>query len=251
MTSASILALYACNKPDILRPKEGDNGCIERIIVPVTGHSVSNTDVVVINTLFTNNGIDWSKYRYYQYINDSTQTYFPPYAKFDDKVVKVDQYTNGLKIFTGQLVFEFRNNIFSYMGGYPTAGTNLNTTPELKPAQLRKLFIGHIEQFDYTGNQYNDSCFRCEFGYFNINAGSSYSTENLVKAWSVTLKNRTWPSEYPIAYYQDSDGKLIYYDNGIQTFNQTPEHHVYFASGSANKLVPGNRRHFNVSPGEE
>ena len=53
-----------------------------------------------------------------------------------------------------------------------------------------------------------------EFGYYDLNAGSGNTTENLVKAWKITLKNQA----YPLAYYEDDDGKLIYYDNGIRTF---------------------------------
>jgi hypothetical protein len=212
-----ILALSACNKPAILELEE-DNGCIERIIVPVTGHGVSSADVATINSLFMNNGIDNSKYRYYQFFNDSVQTYFPPYEKFDQKVVKVDEYTNGLRIFTGQLVFQFRNNIFNFKGGYPTGGTNLDTRPKLTLGQLRKLFITHIEQFDHKGDQYKDSCFKAEFGYFNLNAGTSYATENLIQAWKLTMRNSSWPPAYPVAYYQDRNGSLIYYDNGIRTF---------------------------------
>ncbi len=213
----TILILYSCKKESAIQLQE-DNGCIEKIIIPLTGHSINGADIPVANTLFTNNNIDNSKYRYYQYLHDSVQTYFPPYSKFDSKVVKVDEYTNGLRIFTGQLVFEFKNELFNFKAGLPTNGTTLNTTTNLTLGQLRKLFIDNIEQFDNKGNQYKDSCFKAEFGYFNLNAGISYSTENLIKAWRVTLKNSLSPSEYPIAYYQDNDGKLIYYDNGIRTF---------------------------------
>jgi len=209
------VTFYSCSK----ETTQDKNGCIERHIVPVNGHSVNSADIPEINNLFLHNGIDNSKYRYYQYLHDATQTYFPPFDIFDEKVVKVEEYTNGLPVFTAQLVFVFKNDTFNYKGGYPTKGTTLNTTPSLAPEQLRKLFIGHIEEFDHKGDFYKDSCFKAEFGYFNLNVWTNYSTENLVKAWRVTLKNSIYPSEYPMTYYQDDAGKLIYYDNGIRTFH--------------------------------
>jgi hypothetical protein len=208
------LTFYACTKQQLAE----DSGCIERLIIPENEHSINMADIASANALFLNNNIDNSKYRYNSYIHDSTQTYFSPYAKFDNKVVMVDEYTNGLKIFTGQLVFTFKNEVFNFKGGYPTNGTTLNATPMLTIGQLRKLFLNHIEQFDHKGIQYKDSCFTAEFGYYNLNAGTSYAPENLIKAWSLTLKNRNYPSNYPVAFYQDTDGKLIYYDNGIRTF---------------------------------
>jgi len=216
------VTFYSCSKepvPAVSKRTTQDNGCIERNIVPVNGHSVNGADLAEINNLFLNNGIDNSKFRYCQYLHDTTQTYFPPFAIFDEKVVKVEEYANALPVFTAQLVFGFKNDTFNYKGGYPTNGTTLNAAPSLALAQLRKLFIDHIEEFDYRGDFYKDSCFKAEFGYFNLNAWTSYSTENLVKAWRLTLKNSVYPSEYPVAYYQDEGGTLIYYDNGIRTFH--------------------------------
>jgi hypothetical protein len=209
-------------KKDITARIAEDKGCIEWKKVRVTDHSgytINSSNIQIINTLFTNNNIDNSRYRYYFYTDDSLQTYFPPYAKFDDKIIRVKEFTNGLEIFTGEILFEFKNNIFNYRNGNPTAGTTLSTTPKLTIGQIRTLFLGHIEQFDHYGAYYKDSCFSAEFGYYNLNAGTSTLPENLIKCWKVTLKNRIYPSEVPIAYYQDNDGKLIYYDNGIRTFH--------------------------------
>jgi hypothetical protein len=218
-----VLTLSSCQKENAVSPVQipEDKGCIEWKKVLVTdhsGHSINNLNIPIINGLFSSNSIDNSKYRYYYYSNDSVQTYFPPYAKFDDKIIRVKEFTNGLEIFTGEILFQFRNNIFNFRNGNPSSGTTLSTSPNLTVGQIRTLFLGHIEQFDHKGNQYKDSCFSAEFGYFNINAGTSNSTENLIKSWKVTLKNRIYPSEYPIAYYQDNEGKLIYYDNGVRTF---------------------------------
>lgn len=198
-----------------------DKGCMEWKKVLVTdhsGHAVNNINIPIIDGLFLSNSINNSKFRYFFYSNDSVQTYFPPYTKFDDKIIRIKEFTNGLEIFNGEILFQFKNNIFNFQSGNPTSGTTLNTTPQLTVGQVRTLFSGHIEQFDHNGNQYKDSCFSAQFGYFNLNAGTNTSTENLVKAWKVTLKNKIYPSEYPVAYYQDNAGSLIYYDNGFRTF---------------------------------
>ena len=212
--------LFSCKKEN----KENyltDDTCVEWKKVTVTDHSgytINNSNIQIINTLFSANNIDKSRYRYYYYSNDSVQTYFPPYARFDQKIVRIKEFTNGLEIFTGHILFHFKNNVFDLQNGNPTNGTPLSTTSNLTVQQVRTLFLGHIEQFDQRGDFYRDSCFCAEFGYFDLNAGISNAPENLIKSWKITLKNKIYPFEIPIAYYQDDDAKLIYYDNGIRTF---------------------------------
>lgn len=217
------LTISSCQKEDAALAVQipEDKGCIEwkkLLVTDHSGHSINNSNIPIINGLFSSNGIDNSKYRYIYYSNDSVQTYFPPFTKFNDKIIRVKEFTNGLEIFTGEILFAFRNNSFNYRSGNSSGGTTLSTTPTLTAGQIRTLFLGHIEQFDHNGNQFKDSCFSAQLGYFNLNAGTGNSTENLIKSWKITLKNSVYPSEYPIAYYQDNDGKLIYYDNGIRTF---------------------------------
>ena len=217
------MIFYSCQKGNVIisLPIAEDIGCIELKKVLATDHSgytINNSNIPIINSLFLNNGIDNSKYRYHYFYEDSIQTYYPPYSKNDSKSVRVTQFTNGFEIFPDDIVFVFTNNLLSYRNGNETKGTTLRTIPNLTVRQIRTLFLGHIELYDHKGNQYKDSCFCAEFGYFNLNAGTNTSTENLVKSWKITLKNSIYPSEYPIAYYQDDDGKLIVYDNGIRTF---------------------------------
>jgi len=210
--------LSACTKSDKDSLAE-DNGCIDRIIIPVTAHAINNADIPVVNGLFQNNNVDNTNLRYYRYTHDSIQTYYPPYSKLDEKVVRVDQYTKGLRIMTGDMVFIFINDSFDLKVGYPTWGTYLNTNPHLSLGQVRKLFINDVDQFDHKANEYKDICLKAEFGYYNLNVSTGGSSENLVKAWRVTPKGTVHPSEYPVGYYQDDDGKRIYYFNGIETFH--------------------------------
>jgi len=202
---------FSCNKDSALTE---DNGCIERKILPVTAHSISSTEITIADNLFSSAGINNRNYRYYRYTHDTLQTLYPPFTKIDEKGVRVDQFLNRLRIFTGDLAYLFHNDIFHYRGGNLTNGTTLNTTPQLRLGQLRKLFIDNVEQFEHIGNRYKDTCLNAEFGYYNLNTGTSNTPELLIKAWRVTQKN----NDYPLAYYQDDDGKLIYYFNGIMTF---------------------------------
>jgi hypothetical protein len=219
------LMFTACTKSDITTASndaakniQEDNGCIERIVIPVTAHTINSPDVSTVNSLFSSNGIDNSKFRYYRYIHDTLQTLNPPYTKYDQKIVMVDQYTNNVRIFTGDLGYNFLNNSLNFRSGYFTNGTSLDTVPKLTLGQIRKMFLDNIEQFDHAPGDFKNSCFKAEFGYYNLNAGISYAQEVLIKAWRVTLKNSVFPSEYPMAFYQDANGKLIYYDNGTRTF---------------------------------
>ena len=206
--------VMACSKsapePDV----PVDNGCAEQTIMPVTAHSISAADVLIANNLFAANAIDYHRFRYYRYSLDSTPTYYPPYATLRTQSVRVEQYVNGLKLFSSELNYSFKDGIFYFLAGNPTPGTGLNTTPALSAGQLRGLFFATIAQHDPTKIGLQNQCVRAEFGYYNLNASTGNTNENLVKAWRVQVKNQA----YPFAYYQDSDGKLIYYDNGIQTF---------------------------------
>ena len=206
------LTIVACTKSNATLSE--DSGCIERILIPVTAHSINSVEIPTVNNLFINNGIDNSKFRYYKYIHDTLLTLYSPYAKYDQKTVRFDQYTNGVKLFTGDLVYNFLSNSFNSKGGNITNGTSLNTSAQLTLGRLRKLFVDDIELFDHNGKQYKDSCFNAEFGYYNLNAGTGNTSENLVKAWHLTPKFNS----YPEAYYQDIAGKIIYYFNGIETF---------------------------------
>lgn len=208
------LTLFACKKESTILTKQlpEDNGCIDRLTIPVTSHgTLSNSDYNLISSLFIKTGISKPNFRYTRTYRDSVQT---NNGIYDFRNVYIIQYANNLPIFVESLNYLFKNGIFNSYSGSLTNGTSLNTTPTLTLGQLRKLFIDDIELFDHNSNKYKDSCFNAEFGYFNLNAGTTNSSENLVKAWHLTPKFNS----YPEAYYQDNSGQRIYYFNGIQTF---------------------------------
>ena len=185
-----------------------DNGCIEKITIPVSSHgTLTNAGYNLILSLFSSNRISSPNFRYTRTYHDSVQTYNGIY---DFRNVFIIQYTNGLPIFRESLNYSFKNGVFNSYSGQLTNGTSLNTIPTLSLGQLRKLFIDDIELFDHKGGQFKDSCFKAEFGYFNLNAGTGNPSENLVKAWHLTPNYYS----YPEAYYRDDTGERIYYFNG-------------------------------------
>lgn len=192
---------------------EEDNGCINKILIPVTSHgTISDSDYSLIQGLFSTNGIVSSNFRYSRTYRDSVVNFD---GKFDYRNVYIIQYANGLPIFGESLNYLFKNGVFKSFSGRISKGTALNTSPTLTLGQLRKLFVGDIESFDHKGLQFKDSCLIAEFGYFNLNAGTADTTENIVKAWHLTPKTIS----YPEAYYQDKNGGLIYYFNGLVSFH--------------------------------
>lgn len=207
--------LQACSKSDPAPARPTASGCSEISAVPVSAHRLSSADVQTANRLFASNNLDSRNFRYTRYSRQSVQTYFPPYASFDEQTVRVEEYTNGLRIFTGESNFVFKDGVFSFRAGQPTSGTRLGTSPKRTAGQLRALLIATTAQFDAGRlGDVQRQCVSAEFGYYNLNAGTSNAPENLVKAWRVSVKNQA----YPFAYYQDEEGQLIYYDNGIRTF---------------------------------
>ena len=80
--------------------------------------------------------------------------------------------------------------------------------------EVGKMFLQNIKNDSYNRdkiNQYEDGCFSCELGYYDLNAGIGYASQNFRLAWRITPEG----SEYPVAYINDSDNSLIYYFDGI------------------------------------
>jgi hypothetical protein len=213
----SFFILMACQKESQqedagLLPE--DPGCIQRLVVPVIAHSLNSADLTVVTQLFAQNNINIQSFRFYKYEHDSLQTAFPPFAKLDRKIVRVDQYANGLRILTGEMVYNFSNDVLLVKGNNLNTGIPLDTVSAVRLSQLRGLFLKHSQAFVRWGvADFKDSCLVAEFGYFDLNAGSGNPTEVFVKAWRVSPK----ANGFPVGYYKD-DGRLIYYFDGIQTF---------------------------------
>ena len=80
--------------------------------------------------------------------------------------------------------------------------------------QIRKVFIDAFNKDGYNiaGHVNASSCLRAEFGYYNLTPDVP-DQPHFVKAWKVTFTD--W--DYPEAYIQDDNRKLLLYFNGIMT----------------------------------
>ena len=205
-----LLTGLSCKKNEEAMPGI-DAGCIERIYIPVNGHTISFAEKNIVDNLFQTNGIINYNYRFYYFFEDSTQTYYPPYAKFDTKIIKADHYNNGLRIFNGNVLFNFMNDVIHYVGGDTSNAITLNTIPALQLGQVRKLFIDDAERFERLGDHFKDTCLRAEFGYYKEVENNSVK---VYKAWLI----KPHYYDYPYSIHKDNDGGLIGYDNGIRYF---------------------------------
>jgi hypothetical protein len=129
-----IFSLTGCTKQVATNALQDDNGCIERFTLPVGAHSLSVNDIDTIHGLYSANGINNNNLRYYRYEYSTFQPLYPPNVSYDEKVVRVDQYANGVRIFTGSINYIFLNNLFHYRAGDLTNGTSLDTGSEIDKA---------------------------------------------------------------------------------------------------------------------
>jgi hypothetical protein len=201
ITAAALLLLFAACKKD----ESPSDGCIERFTITVTDHSINSADVATVDNLFKSNNIDNSRFRYYRYEDKITQTAYPPYS-FDQKTVRVDQFLNNIRLFNGDMVFNFKNDAFIFQGGNLVSETSLDVSPQLQLQQLRQKYLSDVQKNEHLGDGYKDSCISAEFGYYNLRIPSD-TQNSLTKAWKVSLKS----GGYPIVYYNDNDGKLLGY----------------------------------------
>jgi hypothetical protein len=207
----SFLILAACKKSATPLPQ--DPGCISRISIPVTAHTIAGADISTVQGLFSSNGIDDRNFQYFRYLHDTLQTQYPPYTAYDEKLVRVNQYANGLRIFNKDMNYLFLEGRLNFIAGYRSKGTGLGIDPFLTLPQLRGIYLREVSAHG-GGSAFKDSCIAAQFGYYDLHSGTSDTTEKLIKAWHLTPRQ----SSYPEAFIRDDNGALIYYFNGMYTF---------------------------------
>lgn len=212
LASWSLLAA-ACS-----RSTSPDNGCIQRIVIKPSDPGLDAWKKQTADSIMDAHHIDHSNTRYYR-LDTSTFGIVAPYA------IRLDQYTNGLRIFNDDMLFIFPKNIpFDRAGFSRTKGTTLDTIPFLSLSRLRAMFTADLRRNAQTVTPgLTDSCYKAEFGYYNLSTAEE--PEHLVKAWRVTINYSSslwyWPYGYgypydapPIAYYRDN-GQLIGFAGNI------------------------------------
>lgn len=213
---AILLLLASCKKDhDNGIPAGDDNGCMEQFFIKTRDHTISSTDVLMIDKLFSGNRIDNSKYRYYQYKRDTVPV-GPPYANVDRKLVWVEQFDRDRRVFNADQIFEFYNDTFHSVGwhiiGYNWVNvSNLDTFPKMSLARVRRLFRYDLEKYYPTDSNsqridYSDTCFIAEFGFYK-GIEDKYTTAKFYKAWRVFKKNSV--NDRPAGFYDDETGRQL------------------------------------------
>jgi len=209
--SACALIIASCSKSSHNAPP--DNGCIERIDIRLSDPILTAAAIQTADSLFDANHINHSHYLYLGMRQDI-------YNGRLEQFITVDQYANGLRLFTSSIKYLFWDGILHFTSGTPTQGTMLDTVPSLPLSRLRTLFTNDIRRnTPPLSPGLTDSCYKAEFGYINIATGNA--PENLIKAWRVSIKYTGkgpafgYPYDYPYAYYKDSNGQLISFITGI------------------------------------
>jgi len=216
--AAATITTASCSKSS--HPEPPDNGCIERIFIQLSTPSLTPAQTRTIDSLLGLNHINHDNYRYLSLRQDSINGR-------SEQIILVDQYANGLRLFTSQIGYVFYDGILHYTGGGPTTqGTTPDTIPSLSLTRLRTLFSNDIKKREFKGSVtygLRDSCYKAEFGYYDLAANNA--PENLIKAWRVSIKYTGngplfgYPDDYPYAYYKDSNGELIGFSGNIITFD--------------------------------
>ncbi|SEO58152.1 hypothetical protein SAMN05192574_109167 [Mucilaginibacter gossypiicola] len=215
-----LVAFAACKKGQLSSGDGEDNGCISRV---KRDYSDSNkVELATAIKLLQKNNIPTNGLVIYRVIlNDSITTNGP--LRVYQHVMAYEE-SNGLPIFNSGIGYHFKNEVFETSIGQRHGTLNLSTNAGATLPQIRKVFIDAFNKDGYTiGNTVDDSsCLNAEFGYFNLNQDAP-DHPNFIKVWKVTFAKY---NEYPVAYIQDSDRKLIYYFNGLLTLNKATKQNI-------------------------
>lgn len=214
-----LTALISCNRKDGIVTSAAD-GKIIRVFIPASDHSLLPNEITDVDNLFITNRIFTNNIRFYYYYADSGIIYTTNKRVFYQSVV-AQQYVNGVAILNSGLGFNFTNGKLTFSSGKKYNKINLDTTSYLSLSKIRTLFLSDVkndEHYSTANYNLNDSILKAQFGYYDLNQGTSDTTIGIVKAWKVTLKSTEYPSDYPIGYYQDN-GIKIGFNDGILTVN--------------------------------
>jgi hypothetical protein len=209
----ALVAFASCKKNELNHTYGEDNGCISRF-----KRDYSNSNKVELATavkLLKQNNISLNGLVIYQVIlNDSISVNGP--LRVYQHVAAYEE-SKGLPIFNSAIGYHFKNRTFETSIGQRYGTLSLDTSAKATLPQIRKVFIDAFKKDGYTiDNRVNaSSCLHAEFGYFNLNQDTP-DHPNFVKVWKTTFTGY----EYPVAYIQDDNRKLLSYFNGLLTLDK-------------------------------
>jgi len=185
---------------------------------------LSKSEMDVVKYLFKRNKLNYNKYQFTRFQKDELGYHH----------IRCFQFVNGLMVFTSDVIFHFdQNDNYYYLSGDLINTINLNTRQSMIQDEVAEMFINivkhdeiyleyleflvEIAKVDKTVEVIRiediiEGCFDFEFGYYDLNAGSSYTYEKYTKAWKI----KSSKYDYPFAYINDNNSEIIYYNNGIE-----------------------------------
>jgi Zn-dependent metalloprotease len=201
----SLISCEIVKDPNLLDNKE-INYCINFIQNKPDSILLSEGDLSIAKSLFDLNKLDYSNLQFYRLQTEELGYH-----------VRCYQYVNNLKIFTDEVFFHFNKDktYKTLSGGVLITKIDLNIEASMIQNDVIELYLKELNKDNnYNGNKDDiiQGCYDIEFGYYDLNAGISYSVSNFTKAWIVKPKGQ----EYPFAYFNDMTSTTIFYDNGIR-----------------------------------
>jgi len=187
---------YSCKSK-----KATNDYCVKVIQSSPKTFILPDADMNVIQSLCNRNGLDHTKYQFYQLDTDD----------LGFRHVRCYQYINGLKAFSEDLIFHFNKNDSCYLSsGNILNASGLDAKPSMKPNRVVEVFVQKITQEKTAIVDENrlKGCFEIELGCAILGG----SNEKLTKVWKVKPVGK----DYPFAYINDDSAEMTYYDNGIR-----------------------------------
>ncbi len=180
--------------------------CVNTVLSSPSKVILSRSEIRTIKYLFYHNDLNYNHYQFYRLTND----------ELGHSHVRCNQFVNGLRVFTDDLIFHFdQNDNYYFLSGDIINKIELNTYSSMDNYDVAVKFLTLVENdnsFIGDKSEIINGCFDLEFGYFDLNAGISYTEENFTKAWKIKPADR----DYPYAYINDENTEIISYDNGIR-----------------------------------
>ena len=204
LTVVFLITISSCKKEDKV---DNFQACTNIILESPNESQVSAENEIIAENLFNSNEIDFNNLQITKVQKDD----------YDKTHIRCYQFFNGLKIFTGDLIFHFNENEkYDSLSGEFVTNISLNTQSNLDNDILKNEYLTQVENDPFYSSKISElieNCLDLQFGYYDLNAGISYQPEDITKAWKITPHNK----EYPILFINDETSEIIYYFNGIIT----------------------------------
>ncbi len=180
--------------------------CPEIIKGKPENHLISDNELTAVRYLITSNNLNSDNCLFYKYEVDYLRYYH----------VWCNQYVNNLKIFSNDLIFHFDpQGHFESLSGTIISEIDVDPFPVMSSTEARAIYLQKLDEDGSDSDskrKIKKHCLRCELGYYDLNAGVSYTTPEFILAWKISPDG----SVYPSALINDPEESLINYDNGIR-----------------------------------